>query len=178
LEELVTIWEVERRKKTHMNVYDHIDLEVASVEVDSRKESCKVVYKGIEFYYLDHISQSRECGVIVCDVDQSLIDILEFTSRINMEVGSTIDSLREETCRSCKISTYNPVKVMGIDKVGVHRKSIGSILDVFQLNLEVHVTISVPYKLIGIYGNLLCAFGAFFAAAFATSGGGNALWNI
>jgi hypothetical protein len=135
----------------------------------------KVVQNGIELFYVDHAKCTRELGVIVCDPNTSLGKIIEFSATLTESIHA-IDRKALEFKYSRPTNFYgyavDPMRDFQIGKRAGSRLLDGSgpSLGIINFTAEINVEISVPYKWIAMYLNMLASFAGFLAACLSLAG--------
>merc|ERR1712167_538502 len=78
------------------------------------EDSFRKNYVGLEIYYLDHVSRSKEKGAILFHPEAELPEVLRATSCINMKI-STYDQTILRSYGDYSISQTDPLRYLDIN---------------------------------------------------------------
>lgn len=140
------------------------------------------VYLGVELFYVDHISKTKELGVILCSPDIDPQEILRFTNIISREVMKNNHQTLKEYADYTRGSAFgfgapiDPYSLAGgnLSKskeflLGGTSNYLNGSLGLDDAMEEINVEISLPYMVLAVYLNILCGIAAFICAAIAAS---------
>ncbi len=145
-------------------------------------ESDTHVYIGVELFYVDHITKTKELGIILCSPETSPDEVFKLTNLLSRQalqynhvtLKNCVDYTRGSSFGYRDIDPYalaggNLTRSKDSLLFGNTGFLSGTGLGLDDAMEEIDVEISVPYTVIAVYLNLVFGFIAFICACIAAS---------
>jgi len=146
-------------------------------------ETKNIIYTGLEIFYVDHITKTKEVGLIMFSNSENDLSILKLCGFIQQRIQNygnyaliQYKDYTRQPIESLTLFGYNiidPYKMAGLTPNDLSLLAgdnyIGDQLGLNDIFIDINVEISIPYKLLVIYANIIFAFASMICAALVTS---------